>query len=190
MDRLGAGLTVRAGQALQVAMDLPGHGLARAAAATGAVVLALAAGLPVLGDVVDGSEDDPRRFRPAVVDARDATADADAGEARPEAPPGGPIAAAAREPQGRKTVEDGRAVVRASVPTPPTAPPAASAPGPSRAVAPAPTSPRPSPAPAPGSTPSPAPAPAPDSLDPVPAAPAEAPVPAPDGGALSTSIGP
>jgi len=187
LDRVGTGLTVRAGQALQVAMDLPGSGLARAAAAAGAVVLALAAGLPVLGDVVDDRADGPGRIRPAMIAAPAATADADdsAGRGEPAAavlPPSQP-----REPSGRKTLEDevrARHAAPEAPAAPGTAPPLATASATSPPVA-APATPS---TPAPPSPVAPVAAPAPDSLDPGPAAPAG--VPAPGGGALATSIGP
>jgi RNA polymerase sigma factor (sigma-70 family) len=172
-ERLAGGATVRAGNAVQMAMELPGAALAKVGAGTAAVVVAGAAGAPMLADAIRPGQGPPPTAAALVRPASSAT-EAGGGtaapqrQARPSTPAVAPRVAArrpaARDAQDRQVERAARrrAPVTAASPREPapvvarSAPAAARpAPAPLEASVPAPVAvaspaPTPSPAPAPG----------------------------------------
>ena len=168
-ERLAGGATVRAGNAVQMAMELPGAALAKVGAGTAAVAVAGAAGAPLVADAIRPEQAPPPTAAALVQPAHSATeTGAGAGAARP-ARPSTPATAAPAAAARRRAARgaQGRQVERAARRAAPVA--AASRPDPdpvvvrSAAAPPDPAPARPE-APAPVSvaaaTPAPAPSPA------------------------------
>jgi RNA polymerase sigma factor (sigma-70 family) len=170
LDRVLGGATVRAGNAIQMAMELPSGALAKIGAGTAAVAVAGAAGAPLVADAV---RPDPPPQPTAAIE-RTATTAMTTTPARAAARTGSteakhaPFAAARRRAASavtsRQVATGARRAARRTLPARPDPPPARVT---TRAAAPAPppAAPAPEPGPAPAvPAPAPAPAPAPTAL--------------------------
>lgn len=178
-ERLAGGATVRAGNAVQIALELPSGALAKVGAGTAAVAVAGAAGAPLVADAVRQDAPPPPTAAVEQVVAPAAAQGARTEAAAPTATTA-PFATARRRAAaaGQRRQVTAAASRRPSKPAPPQPDPP---PVPARDEA---TAPDPAPAAAPAApAPSPAPAPAPD---PAPAAAPSAPSPA----ALALEFGP
>jgi DNA-directed RNA polymerase specialized sigma24 family protein len=168
LDRVLGGASVRAGNAIQMAMELPSGALAKVGAGTAAVAVAGAAGAPLVADAV--RPDPPPPPTASIERAATGSVSPRAGSTGSTGAKAAPFATARRRAAAtvtsRQVAGAARRPARATLParpdppparvtaraTPPASPPAQAAPDPS----PAPAAPAPSPAP----TPAPAPAPA------------------------------
>jgi RNA polymerase sigma factor (sigma-70 family) len=156
-ERLAGGATVRAGNAVQMAMELPGAALAKVGAGTAAVVVAGAAGAPLVVDAIRPEQAPPPMAAAAVQPvARGAAADAGAvARRRAESDrPRATFAAARRRAvaagQDRRTRTAARRQAQVSLPARPDRPTATARAAAAPAAAAAPT---PAPAPTPVSPP-------------------------------------
>jgi RNA polymerase sigma factor (sigma-70 family) len=138
-ERLAGGMTVRMGQLVQVAMELPGAALAKVGAGTAAVAIAGVAGAPVVVDAIR-----PAEPKPAAVEV------AQVAESTPRVAPTTSVTASRPTPAGARRAGARLRTVRATfaadppapaptVPSPPAtssvpAPPATSSPPPSAAA--------------------------------------------------------
>ena len=155
LDRIVSGATVRAGNAIQMAMELPSGALAKVGAGTAAVAVAGAAGAPLVADAVR-PESPPAPVAAIERVATKPPAARAASAPRPSAATAAPFAAARRRVASagtsRQVAAAARRPARAVLPSRPDPPPtttATRAASPSPAPAPAPSSPAPAPAPAP-----------------------------------------
>lgn len=152
-ERIATGATVRAGTAIQMAMELPGAALAKVGAGTAAVVIAGAAGIPLVTDAVHPAPTAPA----AAVRAASAPMRVLAAPAVGRGNGGAEVTALLRAARRQAAATHAAQVRRAQavrIAPRPDPPPAAVAPA-------APAAPTAPPAPAAPSSPAPAPAPAP-----------------------------
>jgi hypothetical protein len=138
-ERLAGGMTVRMGQVVQVAMELPGAALAKVGAGTAAVAIAGVAGAPVVVDAIRPAEPKPATVEVAQADESQAQAAPTPSFTASRPTPAGARRAGARLRTVRATFAADPAPPAPTVPSPPAtssvpAPPATSSPPPSAAA--------------------------------------------------------
>jgi RNA polymerase sigma factor (sigma-70 family) len=150
-ERLAGGATVRAGNAVQIAMDLPSSALGKVGAGTAAVAVAGAAGAPLVVDAVRPGTPEPRvaaieRTAPARAEARTAAPSEKSTTKAAPFPAARRTATVTREARRARSARRTTAQVRVSTPPdpPPDPPPARRPATGSAAPSPAPATAQPS----------------------------------------------